>query len=294
MNNSVFLGANGLTSTSANHISNMAKEAYQTVLEELNAIKLYDECISLIGSGLETPISIGTTKETLSLVPQMLEDVAALKSLIAWLREAIKARREMLEELNEMSLGDYCKEMGIELPIYPHREDYRPITEEEYYDSLGIKERNTYYTLETKCAVYGKLIHENGTLNKARKDLAKVITNPSVVCDSGRDTVITTRKPSIDTDTIDKIFFSLQAKHREYQASLNAIKHQCELAVAKDELEKLNAYKADYNECARKTQQLELDMKEYKKQKVAELQALKIVIPDNLRRAYDMVASLGK
>ena len=83
----IFFGESGLTTTSANHIANIAKEKYQLLLKQLETITLYNTNIGLIGSEKQ-PLSYGM--ETLSNVKPSLETIAQLKSLIAWLREAIK------------------------------------------------------------------------------------------------------------------------------------------------------------------------------------------------------------
>lgn len=290
----VFFGSTGLTSTSANHLANMAKEAYQAEVEELESVRLYSESISLLGTVGETPISYGNDDVFLQLIPQRLEDIAALKSLIAWLREAIKARKEAVVELQQMELDDYCQEIGIEMPTMPSRSDYAPMTEDDYYESLPIKERNAYYSLQTKAAVVGKYIHESGALSKARKALSTVKSQPVIVNNTGRDTTICKRVASVKQEEVDELFFKLQAKYREYQASLNAIKHKCELVVEQDEREKHDAYKKAYDAYVRQLKALELQMEKYKQEKATELQSLKIVIPDSLRAIYDKVASLGK
>lgn len=50
MNNKVFFGENGLTSTSANHIANLAKEFISTNENYLNNISFVNCAIGLIGT----------------------------------------------------------------------------------------------------------------------------------------------------------------------------------------------------------------------------------------------------
>jgi hypothetical protein len=224
----------------------------------------------------------------------MIADIASLKSLIAWLREAIKARKELTAELQAYSLARYCEDNGIELPTAPDETDYQPMTEDDYYGSLSIKERNAFYQLETKCATLGVFIHGGGSLSEARKRFNTVVNEPTIVHENGRDTVITVREPSVTRDEVEGLFFNLQAKHREVQAALNSIKHKCEVALEQDAIAKRTAYKEAYSEFSHKLQELNIALSLWKKGQTVELEKLKIVIPDSLKPIYDKVSSLGK
>ena len=48
--NNVFFSENGLTSTSANHVANLAKEYVQETESQLANIKLYKSEVALIGT----------------------------------------------------------------------------------------------------------------------------------------------------------------------------------------------------------------------------------------------------
>ena len=153
-----------LTSTSANHIANLAKEYIQGVETQLNNICFFNAEVALVGSvGGASTIQTGGTSEVLNDLQSLLEGVAHAKSLIAWLREGIKAKENLMKDLQTISLEGWCKENGIakpEAPNYGH-----VLTEIEYYISLPIKERNRYYQLETEAAVLGKYIHPDGHLS---------------------------------------------------------------------------------------------------------------------------------
>ena len=289
----IFFGEQGLTSTSANHVANMAKEMYQHLEEELGNFSFCNESISLLGANMvPTQYTTGKDSAFLKSLPEKLRTIAELKSLIAWLREAIKARKKLTDELASIGLEDWCRSQDIE---YPHQPVMGYVlTEDEYYGSLSIKERNTYYMLETKCAVIGKFIHEDGRFNDERKRLTKVIENPNILRENGRDTTIIRREPSVTTEQVDEVFFELQAKHREYQAALNAIKHKCELAIEQSQLEADTKYKADSAEYKAVYTELLGRFTEWKHQQVIALQKLKIIIPDNLKPIYEKVSALGK
>lgn len=283
----IFFAENGLTSTSANYIANLAKESYQNVIEELSHIDLYTTNLSLIG-GTQSTISIGDNIEFVCSIEEKLLFIAQAKSLIAWLREAIKARNSLTEEIRETDLTDWAKD----LPKFPERENY--LTEDDYYASLNIKERNRYYYLETLCAVYGKMIHEKGTLSVAKKDLVKKISKPRDVEFNGRDSLVYSYTPTVSLKEVENEYFKLQAKYREYQAELNGIKHKCELAISESMAASDKKYQTEVENYKHEMKAREAEFQKWKNEKLDEIRSLKIVIPDSLKPIYEKINSLGK
>lgn len=78
-----------LTSTSANHIANLAKEYIQ-----------------------------GESSEVLDSLQSLLEGVAQTKSLIAWLREGIKAKENLMKGLQTISLEDWLSLKLLTMVMY--------------------------------------------------------------------------------------------------------------------------------------------------------------------------------
>lgn len=288
----IFFAEEGLTSTSANHIANLAKEMYQESVNTLENLQFYDESLTLLGAVGSTPIKSGATPSQLEMIPMTIENIGLLKSLISWLREAIKARKRLVEEIEDTGLDEYCAMFGIERPVAPEQQE--PITEDEYLGTLGIKERNAYYALEARCATLGQYIHPGGAIAAARKRLNDVIQNPNVVKENGRDTIIVNRSYSVLPGSVEDMFFKLQAKHREMQAQLNAIKHKMDIAIEQDTTRKNAAYTAAYNEYRNALKDLQNRFAEWKYQQTVELEKLKIVIPANLERIYETVRGMGK
>lgn len=282
-----------LTSTSANHIANLAKEYIQGVETQLNNICFFNTEVALVGSvGGASTIQIGGTPEVLNNLQSLLEGVAQAKSLIAWLREGIKAKENLMKSLQAFSLDDWCKENGIAKPETP---DYGHIlTEVEYYSSLPIKERNRYYQLETEAAVLGKYIHPDGHLSDARKELKDKLQHPHKIDGKGRDALIYTYTPTVAVVEVDSVFFELQKKHREIQAQLNAMKYNCEQAIN----ESTNKVNTEYMAASQKYQAELKDVlgafKTWKDEKSQEYSKLKIVIPHSLLSIYNTINSLGK
>ena len=281
-----------LTSTSANHIANLAKEYIQGVETQLNNVCFFNVEVALVGSTSKNIIQTGRTSEVLAKLQSMLEGVAQAKSLIAWLREGIKAKENLMKDLQNIGLEDWCKENGLAYPEAPKRGHV--LTETEYYASLPIKERNRFYQLETEAAVLGKYIHPDGHLSDARKELKDKLQHPLEVDGKGRDALIYIYTPTVFIVEVDNVFFELQKKHREIQAQLNAMKYSCEQAIN----ESINKVNTEYMAASQKYQ-AELEgvlgaFKTWKDEKSQEYSKLKIVIPNSLLGIYNTINSLGK
>lgn len=282
-----------LTSTSANHIANLAKEYIQGVETQLNNICFFNVEVALVGSvGGANTIQTGETSEVLDDLQSLLEGVAQAKSLIAWLREGIKAKEGLMKGLQTISLEDWCKENGMvkpESPTYGH-----VLTEVEYYASLPIKERNRYYQLETEAAVIGKYIHPDGHLSEARKELKDKIYHPHRVDGKGRDALIYTYTPTTSIALVDNVFYELQKKHREIQAQLNSMKHDCEVAIEESTNKSNTEYAVASSEYREALKAIMLSFKTWKDAKSQEYSKLKIAVPNSLLGVYNTVNSLGK
>lgn len=285
-------GGKGLTSTSANHIANLAKELVRETEASLSGLRLYSTLVELIGSKEASTLSKGSTLAELDAVPDKLHTIAKVNALIAWLREAIKAKERMLKELEDMDEEEYIKLMGIELPPMPKRGHC--LTEDEYYASLSVEERNRYYALEALASVLGKAVHPAGALADAREELYQKIRDPRNVVGDGRDALIYSFKPTVKPEKVDEVYFRVQKQFREVQAQLNAIKYECQRAVRESEIAERTRIK---EETARRTavrEKIYADMTAYVKERSREVGNYKIVIPAALKDIYEVVNHLGK
>lgn len=283
----IFFGESGLTSTSANFIANVAKELYQQMESELDNICFYTTTVKLIGNSDISVLSEG--KEDISSVKDTLQKIATLKSLIAWLREGIKAKESLVKEIENST----CKDYGIKTPEeYPERE--ATITEDDVISSWNIKQRNRYYYLETLCSQIGGYIHPKGTFAEERKMLHKIIAEPNRVEGNGRDTLLYSRKPTISADTVEETFLDLQQTYRGYQAELNAMKYEIQTVIEQDGIQKAAKYQAECQEYKDAVTLSSAMLETAKKQALANLHNQKIIIPDSLKPIYEMVSKAGK
>lgn len=284
MNTKIYFGTSGITSTSANTVANWAKE----YVKNIPTMSFVNKYISLIGDSHKELVSSGIN----NIDTAFLKKKAKAYSLIAWIREAIKAKEKLIKEIETLGLEEYCVLKGITYPQEPVEDHI--LTEEEYWDSKSTKERNRYYELETSLSVLGKFIHPEGNFANARDYLQDKINNPIDVSDNGRDTIITRYEPSISLKDVESKFFELQAKHRELQSQLNAMKYECEKACIQSETEVKTKYQKEYNTYNTLRSKLYADLSKYKRDQVNEIIKLKIIIPDSLQEIFKEVSQLGK
>lgn len=284
----VFFGENGLTSTSANHIANMAKESYQSIQKTLGSITYCSKYIKLLDSDNKEYISKCTTPSIIDAVPESIKEISKYKSLIAWLREAIKARTTMKSLIESVGVEDWCRMNNIEYPKFECI-DTR-ITEEDYVSNLSVKDRNRYFELETLCSTLGGFIHEGGSLANAREEFTNRVNTPAEVSGSGRDVIITQYETSQYTaDAIDKQFFELQNIHREYQSQLNSMKFECTRAVESSNIEYTDLFHKATLEHNQQMREVTNKWRIWKMGELNRINNLKIIIPNSLQGVYELI-----
>ena len=288
----IFFGEQGLTLTSANYIANLAKEYYQTYDSRLQSMTFYDKTMSTLEGSESHLLSKGWGLADLAEVEELLDKLVKYKSLIAWLREAIKAHETMRKEIENLNLSTYCELKGLEEPPYKSKED--SITEDDYVATMSVKDRNRYYALETACAVLGEYIHPKGKFYSSREDLKFQLSHPCLVSGSGKETILYKSTPSVDVEKVDECFYAIYAKYRACQAELNSIKNTIQTAVRKDAYEKQVAYNEWSERRTEARQSLRLALEKYQKEELKRLSKLRIIIPNDLKEAYEEINALGK
>ncbi|WP_289159636.1 hypothetical protein [uncultured Muribaculum sp.] len=282
----------GLTSTSANHVANMAKEMIRGLEAELETLVFYSTEVSLIGNDSVNTLRRGMDAATVEGTAGKLHQVAQAKSLIAWLREAIKAKERLIKEAEELTLEEYSKIEGITVPEPPKIRE--SLTADDYFAGLSLDERNRYYQLETLAAVLGKEIHPGGHFADARNDLALRSLNPHEVKGDGRDTLIYSFSPTVESELIESTYFELQKQYREAQSKLNAMKYECEKAVTDSEVKAKTDYAEELDKWNGEMKAIQARRAEYIKKKAREYGSKKILIPQSLEEIYTRVSRLGK
>ena len=295
-----FFGEVGLTSTSANHIANLAKEAVRNCHQKLDNIRFHNETISLLVSGKEATVFKGADKSTLDQLPEVVSILSKANGLIAWLREAIKEKERLTKSVDDYEDVDALlqhkkkwEEFRLTLPKkapYPTAEDIKK--------QWTVGEQEKYLSLEAEAAALGKFIHEDGALSMARISLMQRLQKPTSVDLNGSETVIHNYTPTVSLENVDEVFKNFQARYRTVQAELNGMKKRIDDAVAAEKLRidtEYNDAKRQYDlkehEFANELDAIERQEEITKQNMLKEIQNLKIVVPNRFK---DLVEQLQK
>ena len=282
MENTQFLGKNGLTGTSANHIANIAKEMYEALEASLDGVRLVSKDFTLAAGGQTYRLESESTRGDLAAITSSLKEISSLKSLIAWLREGIKAKEYLCSAEAEAKWINARIEEGCESLREP--DSLKSVTFEKVLASEPADRQARYFALEAKCATLGKYVHPDGHLAVARKEFFDRLKNPTTVQGVGQHAEIYTYSTSFSTDEVDGLFFEIQQEYRSLQAEFNSLKGELEAKVSDARRRQLREVKE-----ARKAWQAARE--EALLERSAEVKALKIIIPDALRDIYNKVAA---
>ena len=293
--NGIYFGEEGMTSTSANHVSAMANVMVQDIKNRLMGLRLYEKSIRVIG---DAEVTVETVNNTLPDIADGVKQICKANALIAWLREAVKERENAQTYIQNMTLDDWMKKQGIEKPTSPVPPTMPRINFQDYATildtGLTVKEYNRFVELNSALAVYGEMIHEKGLLTRQKSELQRIRQNPTEVKESGRDTIITQYRVDVNIDTdLDKLYTQLQSEYRQLQAEKNGIEAKFSNLAMDYQTRKMDEWKAAKaqfdRDCMAVNSQLvgyDAQMKEWKKQRLEELAALKIIIPNDLKALY--------
>lgn len=293
-NDIYFTNEEGMTSTSAQHVSAMANVMVQDIKQHIMGLRLYEKSIRVIG---DAEVTVEMANNTLPEIAESVKRICKANALIAWLREAVKEREQAQKYVSDMSLDDWMKKQGIEKPAVPQPPQMPRINFQDYNTildtGLTVKEYNRFVELNSALAVYGEMIHEKGLLTRQKSELARIMQNPTEVKESGRDTIITTYKVSPHMTDIDNLYTELQSEYRKLQAEKNGIEAKfSNLAMDYQtcKMDEWKAAKAQYDRDLQKVNSelvgIQTQMNDWKKQRLEELAALKIIIPDALKPLY--------
>lgn len=290
MQDLVYFSDNGLTTTSANHLANKAKEYVAQLESELKNISFVKEEMQLLDSSVSRITKTGCSGNELDEFEQKLNVIAKAKSLCAWLREAIKEKANLTDAIKKKVIQTWANDNSID---YPEQPVYKgEVTEKDYLDTLSIKDRNRYYEVETYASVFGKFIHVDGPFYESRKIMLEKMHNPSEISGDGHDTIIYDYKPSVSSEKVDEVFFKLNEKYRSYQAELNAIKHTMQDWITKTNNDNELEYQDNYRKYLAEVDIINSKFKTWKNDEIKKVSNLKIVIPNALQDIYELVNKL--
>ena len=278
---SPYFGEQGITSTRAAQLCDAAKHSYEALESALENVDFISCYFGLIGTSEDdfTLAKKANSNCSYDTFKEILDKISEAKSFIAFLREAIKAKDDLAKEVSFY----ISKELqDLRVPEYPVE-----ITEQDVIDEMSVKDRETYLSLETKCAVYGKFIHPGRRLDKAIKEINGALAHPRTIDYNGNNTIIKVYESEVSVDSANETYNKLQRDHRKAESELNGIKHKIEEVIKEDTAKKLEEFKKANAEYSSKYNDLLARDSEIREARRKEIQNLKIVIPNKFRTLYE-------
>lgn len=300
MEESVFFGNEGLTSTSASYYANIAKESIQGIMEGLNNARFYEVSVASI-DGNSNPRLMTAGMKSVGFIKEDLEKVANMNSFCAWIREAIKKKDEMISYIYNYDIESWAEDQKISLPKEPDRPNKeKEVFEEDVINSWDRNKRNKYLKYEAFAATYGKYIHPKGAFSNARKDVHNSINNPIYKEGTGRDLILYYQNPTVSIEEIDNLFMSLQGIYRSYEKELNSMKAEIKETVNKlnsqretEFQERMAKFKEEYDKYSQTLQKLRSQFNSWKISEQERISKLKIVLPSNLLEIFEEIKKQG-
>ena len=291
--NEVFFGDHGITSTSANHLANLAKELIRSAEEKLNNLSFVTTRIDIIGSQNQEGkiIQKGIDETFLSEIKPLIERIAEFNRFCSWIREAIKAKESELLKIDYKNFSEWLEENKIKLEMPELKTEVKI---EDIVEGFNIKERNELYSLEAVASTIGKLIHKKGNISLARAELQQSLIKPYSATGEGQNTLIFAHNPSVEEKKVDEVFVDLQKWHRSVEQRLNRLKYSIRRKVTDEKIRLGNKKRLEREIFENKKKDLMFRFNEWKIQENERISNLKIVIPEDLQKTYDYLSSLEK
>lgn len=301
--NSVFFakeGEKGLNETSASHLCALAsqvKARYESVLKNVSFV---DSFIDVVGSDAN-PKQTNIGMKSIEIIDEAIREIGKLNAFISWFAEARELLEKIRKMVNAISIDSWMKASGIEKPEQPEltSSEVKSSTLDDMVSELSVKDRQIYLALEAKASVYGKFIHPDQPMDRARNRMHEIISKPYDCDGRGRDTIIYNYVPSIDAKLVDAEFNKLQSEYRKIEQQLNHMKSDLrkKLNIRNTEENnernlRLQKYKEERAAYDNKMCELTLQYNQWMLDENAKISKIKFIIPDNLKETYTYLESL--
>ena len=293
-------GEKGLNETSASHLCALAsqvKARYESVLKNVGFI---DSFIDVVGSDA-SPKQTNIGMKSIKVIDEAIEEIGKMNAFISWFAEARELLENFRKMINIINIDSWMKSYDIEKPEKPEltSSEVKSSTLDDMIAELSIKDRQMYLALEAKASVYGKFIHPDQPMDRARNRMHEVVSKPYVSEGRGRDTIIYHHVPSIDTELVDEEFNKLQSEYRKIEQQLNHMKADLrkKLNIRNTEENnernlRLRKYKEERAIYDNKMRELTLRFNQWVLDENAKISKIKFIIPDNLKETYTYLESL--
>lgn len=293
-------GEKGLNETSASHLCALAsqvKARYESVLKNVDFIDSFIDVVGSDASPKQTNIGMKSIEE----IDEAIKEIGKMNAFISWFAEARELLENIRKKIDGTTIYSWMEASGIERPEKPEltSSEVKNSTLDDMIGELSVKDRQTYLALEAKASVYGKFIHPDQPMDKARNRMHEVVSKPYVSEGRGRDTIIYHHVPSIDTNIVDEEFNKLQAEYRKIEQQLNHMKADLrkKLNIRNTEENnernlRLRKYKEERAAYDNKMRELTLQFNQWVLDENAKISKIKFIIPDNLKETYTYLESL--
>ena len=293
-------GEKGLNETSASHLCALAsqvKARYESVLKNVDFI---DSFIDVVGSDA-SPKQTNIGMKSIEVIDEAIREIGKMNAFISWFAEARELLENFRKMINIINIDSWMEASGIEKPEKPELTSGEVMnsTLDDIIAELSVKDRQMYLALEAKASVYGKFIHPDQPMDRARNRMHEVVSKPYVSEGRGRDTIIYHHVPSIDTNIVDEEFNKLQAEYRKIEQQLNHMKSDLrkKLNIRNTEENnernlRLRKYKEERAAYDNKMRELTLQFNQWVLDENTKISKIKFIIPDNLKETYTYLESL--
>lgn len=304
MNKNYFAGEGqkGLTMDKAQRICTWADKAMMEARSKIQSVNFVNESKQLIGVSAPLKTKVGDTQFEFKEEIKLMIDCS---SLMSWLHEAIKAKNELTENLQKLTVSAWYEQNGEELPPCPTgfratygRGGYIPEVLDEYkakvLDTWEPDKLSRYYRLKNVCAILHQVCGPDSAYENAIKRLLNVQKEPIGETWKGDKLYVTTYTPSVPFDSAIRQFDMYQAQHSDAQSERNAMEYELEQSakalIAQDmhkAEEELRIFDAQMAHAAAEFQR-------FYAEESKRIQQLKIRIPDNLMAIFNRIRNIGR
>lgn len=293
-------GEKGLNETSASHLCALAsqiKARYESILKNVGFIDSFIDVVGSDASPKQTNIGMKSIKE----IDEAIKEIGKMNAFISWFAEARELLEKIRKKIDGTTIYSWMEASGIEKPEKPELTSGEVMnsTLDDIIAELSVKDRQMYLALEAKASVYGKFIHPDQPMDKARNRMHEIVSKPYVSDGHGRDTIIHHHVPSIDTELVDAEFNKLQAEYRKIEQQLNHMKsdlrRKLDIRNTEENNERnicLRKYREEHAAYDNKMRELTLQYNQWMLDENAKISKIKFVIPDNLKETYNYLESL--
>lgn len=275
----------GITSTAANHAANKAKELLKHKQSLLDNISFVNSSVALLSGGNEQTLTTGVSINDLDKYEEIIYEIGHVNSMIAWLREAISAKDAVYNDIKTSSFDEWVLNNGKDIPVVPKRDEM--LTVSDVIGTWDENKRARYYALDAQCALLGKWIHPRGAFYKAKQELNDKLSNPRNVSGDGRDAIIYTYSPSIDSDYVNSMYKGYADTLRRKEAEYNKLKAEIEKAVDESVIRANTKYEQEYETYRKNYEKLRAEFNTWLSQEETQAKNLKIRMPESVKAVYD-------